>query len=88
MMNDQLWHVYILECGDGRLYTGMTSDLPRRLRQHRSGNGGKFTRAFGATKIVYSKAYPNKSQAAQSEVRIKQLTKIQKLDLVAGKLVQ
>ena len=45
--------VYILQCNDGRYYTGYTTDLKRRLKEHQNGSGGKFTRSFGAKKILY-----------------------------------
>ena len=47
------WQLYILRCGDGTLYTGITDDLPRRLKAHRSGKGAKYTRGRGPLELVY-----------------------------------
>ena len=48
-----LWYVYILRCGDGTLYTGITDDVDRRLAVHRSGKGAKYTRGRGPLEVVY-----------------------------------
>ena len=47
-----LWYVYILRCGDGTLYTGITDNVPRRLAVHRSGKGAKYTRGRGPLELV------------------------------------
>ena len=52
------WYVYMLLCGDGTLYTGMTDDVPRRLRAHRSGRGAKYTRGRGPLTLVYVQEQP------------------------------
>jgi putative endonuclease len=74
-------YVYILQCADGSLYTGWTSDLERRLKQHQSGNGSKYVRSRRPATLVYSKKYST-SQARKQEVKIKALTRSQKLKLV------
>jgi putative endonuclease len=73
--------VYILQCADGTFYTGWTSDLERRFKQHQSGNGSKYVRSRLPAKLVYSKKYST-SQARKQEVKIKALTRSQKLKLV------
>ena len=77
------WHVYILECSGGRLYTGATTDVARRLEEHRSGKGGKFTRAFGVVRLLYSEACQDKSGALMREAEIKRWPRARKLALVA-----
>lgn len=76
------WHVYILECSGGRLYTGATTDVARRLEEHRSGKGGKFTRAFGVVQLLYSEACLDKSAALVREAEIKRWPRLRKLALV------
>ena len=53
---DKTWYVYILECGDGTLYTGITDDVLRRLRTHETGKGAKYTRGRGPLKLRYHEA--------------------------------
>ena len=52
------WYVYILRCGDGTLYTGVTDDVPRRLAAHRSGKGAKYTRGRGPLELSIRKKSP------------------------------
>ncbi len=82
----QTWHVYILQCSNGKLYTGATTDMARRLREHRQGKGGNFTRAFGAEKIVYSEGHLDKSGALKREAELKRWTRRQKLALIKAHL--
>ncbi len=80
----QTYFVYILQSCDGRYYTGYTTDLKRRLKEHQSGRGGKFTRAFGAKEILYHESFLDKSSALKREAEIKGWTKKKKLDLIQG----
>jgi putative endonuclease len=80
---DVLYFVYILECADGSLYTGITTDVARRFAEHQSGIGSHFTRARGATRIVYSEEQPHRSAAQKREAEIKSWPRIKKLALVA-----
>ena len=72
------WYVYILRCGDGTLYTGITTDVQRRLQMHRSGKGAKYTRGRGPLEVVYTEEQPDKSTALRREIEIKRLTREQK----------
>lgn len=72
------WYVYMLLCGDGTLYTGMTDDVPRRLRAHQSGRGAKYTRGRGPLTLVYTQEQPSRSAALRREHQIKQLSRAQK----------
>jgi len=75
------WMVYILRCGDGRLYTGVTNNLERRLKAHRAGKGAKFTKGRGPLKVVYLDEQPDRSQALKVEIAIKKLSRTEKLVL-------
>ena len=75
------WWVYILRCGDGTLYTGMTDDPERRLAAHRSGHGAKYTRGRGPLELVYSEACGTRGDALRREAAIKHLPRAKKLRL-------
>jgi len=76
------WFVYILQCADNSLYTGITIDMPSRLAAHKIGKGAKFTRSRGAKKILYSEEFFTKSDAMKREQEIKSLTRSEKLALI------
>lgn len=76
--------VYILRCGDGSLYTGWTNDLPRRLAAHQAGKGGKYTRSHLPVALVYQEAHDTPAQARRREWQLKQLSRAEKLTLIAG----
>ncbi len=80
---DKTWYVYILRCGDDTLYCGITPDLEKRLAQHRSDKGAKYTRGRGPLDLVYSEQLPTHSDALKREAAIKRLTRSQKLNLIA-----
>ncbi len=78
------WHVYLLRCADGTLYTGVTTDIARRLEEHnQSPLGAKYTRARRPVKLVYSANFPTRSEASKEECRIKGLSRAGKLALAA-----
>lgn len=76
------WKLYILRCGDGSLYTGITVDVQARLTQHREGTGAKYTRGRGPLELVYEEECEDHSQALKREHQIKSLTKAEKLALI------
>ena len=76
------WYVYILRCGDGTLYTGITDNVSRRLAAHRSGKGAKYTRGRGPLELVYQEAVPDKSAALKREIAVKRLTRQEKERLI------
>ena len=78
------WFVYILRCGDGTLYTGVTDDVQRRLAAHRAGKGAKYTRGRGPLELVYTQEQPDKSAALRRELQIKKLTRPQKERLISA----
>lgn len=75
--------VYILRCRDGTLYTGITTDLSRRITAHNSGKGAKYTRGRGPVTLVYRESCPDKSAALRRELAIKRLSRRDKLALAA-----
>lgn len=79
-----MYTVYILLCGDNTLYTGITTDIKRRLLEHKEGKGSKYTRAKKAVKIVYTKKCRNKSYALKHEAAIKRLTRKEKDILISS----
>ena len=76
------WFIYILRCGDGTLYTGITDDMEKRLAAHRAGKGAKYTRGRGPLEPVYVEEQPDKSTALRREIAIKKLTRQEKLSLL------
>ena len=76
-------YVYILECSDKSLYTGWTVDINNRIKVHNEGKASKYTRARLPVKLVYLEEYNNKIQAQKREWQIKQLTRKEKLELIA-----
>lgn len=81
-----MWYIYILQCKDKTLYTGITTDLNRRVEEHNSSIlGAKYTQGRRPVKLVYSIAVKNRSRAMKEEFRIKNLTRIEKLNLIKNK---
>lgn len=82
-----MWYVYILECSGQTLYTGITTDLKRRLEEHDSSTlGAKYTKGRRPLKMLYYRELPNKSEAQKEEYRIKKLTRQEKIDLIENKV--
>jgi len=79
------WYVYIVECADGSLYTGITTDVKRRLLEHNySFKSAKYTRSRRPVRLVWTKEVANRSEASKEEYRIKRLKRKQKLELIQG----
>lgn len=78
------WYVYMLRCGDGTLYTGVTDNVERRLAAHRAGKGAKYTRGRGPLELVWQEEVPDKSAALRREYQIKRLTRQEKEKLIRG----
>lgn len=75
---EKQWVVYILECKDGSLYTGITDRLLHRLAAHRAGKGAKYTKGRGPLKLRYLEDCPSHSEALKREIAIKRLSKTEK----------
>ncbi|KHM53133.1 methyltransferase [Anaerovibrio lipolyticus] len=73
---------YILECADGTLYTGYTTDMEKRLSTHNSGKASKYTRSRLPVKLVYLEECIDKETAMSREWHIKQLSRVEKLKLI------
>lgn len=78
------WMVYMLECADKTFYTGITNHLERRLAEHATGRGAKYTRGRGPFKLVYRETCANRSAASKREIEIKALSREKKLALILG----
>lgn len=80
--NNDNWFIYIVECCDKSLYTGITNDLEKRLEKHNSGKGAKYTRGRGPIILKYFEKVSSKSTALKREIEIKKLTRAQKDKLI------
>jgi putative endonuclease len=77
------WFLYILECGDGSLYTGITNNLTRRVAQHESGGGAKYTRGRGPFRIAYREECADRAHATKREMEIKAMPRTEKMRLLS-----
>jgi putative endonuclease len=75
------WHVYLLLCGDGTLYTGVTNDVPKRLAAHRAGKGARYTRGRGPLRLVHQEPARDRSAAQRREAFLKALPRSDKQKL-------
>lgn len=76
------WQVYLLRCRNGALYTGVTTDVVRRLRAHNRGRGAAYLRLNGPGELVYLEAAAGRAEALRREAAIKRLPRAQKLRLL------
>ena len=83
MYVENSWYLYILRCKDNTLYTGITTDVEKRLDAHRSGKGAKYTRGRVPLELVYREACESHSDALKRELEIKSLTRQEKEKLIA-----
>ena len=79
------WHVYMVRCVDGSLYTGCTNDLPARIAKHNAGKGARYTRSRLPVTVVWNVRVKDRSAALSREAKVKQLTRAEKLELAARK---
>lgn len=86
--NQSKWTIYIVRCADESLYTGITNDLERRLREHNDSStnskGAKYTRARQPVKLAYQEKAPDRASASRREYQIKQLSRTEKLKLCSN----
>ncbi|HUQ30158.1 MAG TPA: GIY-YIG nuclease family protein [Candidatus Paceibacterota bacterium] len=78
-----MYFVYVLECQDGSLYTGITTDVKRRFAEHAKGTGGHFTRSHRVKRVVYQELHPDRSAAQKREAEIKRWPREKKLGFIA-----
>lgn len=79
------WHVYLVRCRDGSLYAGITTDLARRLIEHNSGSGAKYTRSRRPVELVWAEVKRNGSFARKREAEIKKMSRAEKVSLLDKK---
>lgn len=86
-MSEANWYVYILRCADGSLYTGVATDLQRRLRQHNGelAGGARYTMGRRPAQLLWSEASPDRGAAQRRESDIKKLVRSEKLALIEGR---
>ena len=86
MVQAPQWHVYMIRCGDGALYTGIATDVSRRLAEHRGGKskGARYLRGRGPLQLVLEKVIGDKGLALRVEARIKRLPRAAKQRLIRG----
>jgi len=73
-----MYYLYLIECNDGSIYTGITIDVERRFEEHKEGKGGNYTRAKRAKKLLYTEKHPDRSTAQKREAEIKSWPRTQK----------
>jgi predicted GIY-YIG superfamily endonuclease len=78
-----VWSLYILECSDGSFYTGVTTDIDRRLREHQAGTASRYTRTRRPVALVYREDCGTRSRALEREYAVKSLSRRGKEELVA-----
>jgi putative endonuclease len=77
-----MYWIYILECNDGSLYTGITTDVARRFKEHQNGMGGHYTRAHAPQRILYKEKATHRSAALKREAEIKKWNRDKKIELI------
>lgn len=77
-----MYFVYIIECADTSLYTGITTDVKRRFNEHKEKKGGRYTSSRTVVRVVYTEPHPDRSSALKREAEIKGLTREKKLELI------
>ena len=85
---EKRWYVYILGCGDGTLYTGITTDIQRRLAAHRSGKGARYTRGRGPLTLLYQEKAENHGDALRREIQIKSMSREEKQAMIQNQCCQ
>lgn len=83
---ESIWHLYILRCKDGSLYTGITTDVEKRFEAHRAGKGAKYTRGRCPLELVYREICADHSCALKRELEIKAMPRQQKMQLIQNYL--
>lgn len=80
------WYTYIVQCSDKSLYTGITTDLDRRINEHNTSNkGSKYTRTRRPVKLVYNETHIDRSSSSKRESEIKKLSRTEKLKIINSK---
>lgn len=83
-MNDKTWFLYMIECSDGSLYTGITVDVAARYAAHCNGSGARYTRSHPPVRLLGFEPHPDRSSASKAEYRIKRLSTLDKRNFAAA----
>lgn len=86
MSDAKPWFLYLIECADSSIYTGITVDVAARYAAHCNGTGARYTRSHAPVKLLGFEAHPDRSSASKAEYRIKKLTAAEKRRFAAGLL--
>lgn len=81
-----IYILYILQCSDNSLYTGITNDIDKRMESHRSGKGSKYVNAHKPFSLIYTEEFANKSEALKREIQIKKWSRAEKIRKLKLKL--
>ena len=81
-----MYFVYLIECSDGSIYTGITTNVTRRFAEHQNGSGGHYTKSKGVSRILYTESHTDKSSALKREFEIKGWTRAKKLRILNLKI--
>ena len=84
MTNRKLWFLYLIECADGSIYTGITVDVAARYAAHRNGNGARYTRSHAPVRLLGFEEHRDRSAASQAEYRVKQMNTAEKRRFAAS----
>jgi len=76
-----MYFLYLLECADKSIYTGITTDVARRFKEHQTGKGGHYTRSHEVVRVLYTEKFKTRSDALSREIEIKRWNRKQKLAL-------
>lgn len=80
-----MYYIYLLECADDTIYTGITTDVLRRFKEHQSGKAARYTRVHKPTRILYTEKHPDRSSALKREAEIKKWPREKKLSLFSSR---
>ncbi|MBU0674915.1 MAG: GIY-YIG nuclease family protein [Proteobacteria bacterium] len=82
MVEEQNWSLYLIQCADGTLYTGIARGLEKRIATHNDGSGARYTRGRGPVTLVYREDFPDRATASKREYEVKRMTRREKLKLI------
>ena len=85
-MDEKIWSLYILRCGDGTLYTGIALNVEKRFKAHCTGRGAKYTRGRGPLTLLYQEVCGDHPAALRRELEVKALSRQEKEHLIAEKV--
>ncbi len=84
MKKESHWQVYIIQTESGKLYTGITTDINRRLKEHKKNKGAKYFRLEAPQEVVFTENHKNRAEATKREIEIKRFSRNKKMELIKG----